>query len=309
MSRIPVEARSFKVLVVAFLLTIFIFASFFAEASTKATKAKIKPIKYSLQDGTELQGWVSIPDRSGKCKLPGILLIHGGASLSGNDERFGPKHMLEIKAVQRHLGADYAIFSVEYKSEYFGDSNEFSSIIAAYNRFIAEPYVDPSRIALVGVSHGGFLALLGALDPDNGIDAKAVVDISGVVDLAMHVRFYEKRIKEEPKLSNYDKYAVSGVKRRLGWPPDRDARTRENFRKRSALSFIKSLDIPLLVIHGKSDKFVPFAHAEALVEEAKRYGKKVELVAVPGRLRGNHFLIASRGAVWRKVAEFLDKNL
>lgn len=304
MNLLPVEAKSFVLPGVVLLL--FAFSVFFAEASVKTN---IEPIRYSIPDGTELKGWVSIPENRGKGKFPGILLIHGGASLSGDDERFGPKHMLEISAVQKNLGAKYAIFSVEYKSEYFGDANEFKSITAAYKKFITEPYVDPSRIALVGVSHGGFLALLGALDPDNAIDAKAVVDISGVVDLEMHVRFYEKKIKEDPKLSNYDSYAVSGVKRPLGWPPDRDGKTRENFRKRSALSFIKDLDIPLLVIHGKSDKFVPFAQAEALIAEAKKHGKKVEFEAVPGWLRGNHFLIASRGAVWERVSEFLDKNL
>ena len=304
MNRISEKMKSFILPVAA--LAPLVFTAFSAAAPVKTDVA---PMLYSIPGGAELKGWVSIPRNRGKGKPPGILLIHGGASLSDKNDRFGPKHMLEISAVQKNLGSRYVIFSVEYKSEYFGDADEFRSITAAYNKFITEPYVDPSRIALVGVSHGGFLALIGALDPDNAIDAKAVVDISGVVDLAIHVRYYEKRIKEAPRLSSYDSYGVSGVKRALGWPPDKDAQTKENFRKRSALSFIKDLDIPLLVIHGKSDKFVPFAQAEALVEEAEKHGRKVEFEPVSGWLRGNHLLIATREAVWERVAKFLDKNL
>lgn len=304
MNLLPVEAKSFMLPGAVLLMSAC--GAFVAEASVKTN---IEPMRYGLSDGTELKGWVSLPENGGKGKLPGILLIHGGASLSGDDERFGPKRMLEISAVQKNLGTKYAILSVEYRSEYFGDANEFKSVTAAYKKFITEPYVDQSRVALVGVSHGGFLALLGALDPDNKIDAKAVVNISGVTDLEMHVRFYEKKVKEDPKLSHYDQYAVSGVKKTLGWPPDRDENTRENFRKRSALSFVKDLGIPLLVMHGQNDQFVPFAQAEALVAEAKKHGKKVEFEAVSGRLRGNHFLIASRGAVWKRVSEFLDRNL
>ncbi len=290
-------------------IVVFTLAALSVAAMARQSESSIEPLEYKISDGTVIRGWVSLPPGGKGKKLPGIILIHGGSSLTSKDEKFGPKHFLEMKEVQKSIGQKYAVFSVEYKSNYFGDSLEFESITAAYKKFITEPYVDPDRIALVGISHGGFLALLGGLDPANGIRAKAIADISGVVDLELHVRFYEKKVKEESKLADYDKYAVSGVKNALGWPPDRDEATRRNYRKRSALTFVKDSNIPILVIHGKSDKFVPFDHALALKSEADKHGKKIEFHPISGWLRGNHFLIASNDSVWDMVVEFLGKNL
>lgn len=300
------DARS---IIVFGMTAVLLFAAAAFDATASGKGPEVKPLEYRIPDGTVLKGWVSLPPGQDGKKIPGVILIHGGSSLSSKDEKFGPRHLLEMKEVQKSIGRSYAVFSVEYKSNYFGDSLEFDSITAAYKKFVSEPYIDPERIAVAGISHGGFLALLSALDPANGVRAKAVADIAGVVDLEMHVRFYEKRIKEDPKLSDYDKYAVSGVKNALGWPPDKDGRTKENYRKRSALSFVKDSNIPIIVIHGKQDKFVPFDHALALNKEAEARGKKIEFHPVSGWLRGNHFLIAANDSVWEKVEEFLEKNL
>ena len=303
---LSVTARFFSIAVAAAMF--FALTSLTAVAMGKEAQ-NISPLEYRISDGTVLKGWVSLPPGSKGQKLPGIILIHGGSSLSEKNEKFGPRHFLEMKEVQKSIGSKYAVFSVEYKSNYFGDALEFESITAAYKKFISEPYVDSDRVATVGISHGGFLALLSALDPSNGVKAKAVADISGVVDLEMHVRFYEKKIKEEPKLADYDKYAVSGVKKALGWPPDRDSATKENYRKRSALSFVGSSNIPILVVHGEKDKFVPFEHATALNKEAEKRGKKIEFKPIRGWLRGNHFLIAGNDSVWEAVMAFLEKNI
>jgi dipeptidyl aminopeptidase/acylaminoacyl peptidase len=290
----------------AVFLSVFAVASLFFFAEAKQTKLNVSKIEYSISDGTSLTGWVSVPE--GAKKLPGVILIHGGASLSDKDEKYGPKHLLEMDEVAESIGHKYAVFSVEYASKYFGDAREFESIIAAYRKFVKEPYVDPERIAFVGISHGGFLALLSSLDPAHGLKSKAVVDISGVTDLAMHVRHYENWMKKDKDMKKYDAYGVSGVKNALGWPPESDLRAKENFSKRSALTYIKDAKIPVLVIHGAKDRFVPFEHAAALVSEARKHNKPLELVEIRG-LMGGHFLIASKDEVWERASAFLGKNL
>ncbi|MEA1924122.1 MAG: prolyl oligopeptidase family serine peptidase [Pseudomonadota bacterium] len=255
-----------------------------------------------------LTGWVSRPASGGTAKLPAIFLIHGGSSLSSEDERFGPRKLLESKAITTHLAKKYVIFSVEYKSRYFADDLEFESIKAAYKVFKKLPDVDKNRIAVMGISHGGFLALLAVLNPDLDIKAKAVVSVCGVVDLAMHVRYYEELVKKD-KFAQYDSYGVSGVKNRLGWPPDKSKQAKTAYQNRSALTYAKNLNIPLLLVHGKADKFVPFEQTERLAVELDKYGKSYELHAVPGFFRGHHFLIFSRGKVKDWVADFLAKNL
>ena len=106
-------ARFFAIAVAAALF--FALTSLSAVAMGKDAQ-NISPLEYRISDGTVLKGWVSVPPGSKGKKLPAVILIHGGSSLSDKNEKFGPKHFLEMKEMKRSIGSKYAVFSVEYKS-------------------------------------------------------------------------------------------------------------------------------------------------------------------------------------------------
>jgi dipeptidyl aminopeptidase/acylaminoacyl peptidase len=50
----------------------------------------------------------------------------------------------------------------------------------------------------------------------------------------------------------------------------------------SPSNFIKDINVPILLVHGKADKIVPFEQAVKNYELAKSLGKDVRLKLVPG---------------------------
>ena len=143
-----------------------------------------KPVPYTLADGTRLVGYLSLPPNYQKGqKYPAILLIHGGTGDSGG-LRHRAKEFIHIKPVQKHLCPKYVVFSPAYSSDYLGGPEEIESLAAALKTMAALPQVDPGRIAALGVSHGGYLALMAAVQPRMAGKIRAVVSISGVTDVA-----------------------------------------------------------------------------------------------------------------------------
>jgi len=257
------------------------------------------PISYSLTDGTRLTGYLSLPRdyQEGK-KYPAILLIHGGmgdgANRLGRADRF-----LQTWPIQEHLCRRYVVFSAAYHSDYFGGPQEIESMAAALKTMAGLPQVDRARIAALGVSHGGYLALMCAGHPQIPLRIKAAASISGVVDVAAFLqhRFGGSRLAASPAV------------RALGWPPDKDARTRENYARLSVLTYVGNFQAPVLVIHGTQDNLVPVSQARRLKEALEQRQKVFEYLEVPTGRIGGHFIFLTSKAMWEKIDAFLKKHL
>ena len=70
----------------------------------------------------------------------------------------------------------------------------------------------------------------------------------------------------------------------------------------SSVSAVGNTDIPILLIHGKSDNFVPFEMSEKI----KSAAKNAELYPVEGAGHGASFAVAKENYVY-KVLSFIDK--
>ena len=122
-----------------------------------------------------------------------------GGVLTGNGLRGLAQEYLKLKPHQEYLRQHYVVFSGEYYADYLGDSREFHSMAAALKTMATIPQVDPQRIAAVGASHGGYLALMCMVHPDIHPKPKIAVSICGVVDVAEWVK-YLQTIKDRPGL-------------------------------------------------------------------------------------------------------------
>jgi dipeptidyl aminopeptidase/acylaminoacyl peptidase len=257
------------------------------------------PIPYALADGTRLTGYLSLPGnyQEGK-RYPAILLIHGGLG-DGKGVRNRADGFLKTKPVKEHLCRDYVVFSAAYHTDYFGGPQEIESLAAALKALAGLPQVDSNRIAALGVSHGGYLALMCAVNPRIPLKIKAAVSISGVVDVGAFLqhRFGGSRMAAGP------------AARALGWPPDRDAGTRENFARLSVLTYLDNLQVPVLVIHGTKDNLVPVSQARSLKEALEKQKKPFEYLELPTGKIGGHFIFLSSKEMWEKIGVFLKKFL
>lgn len=267
----------------------------------------VTAVSYALSDGTRLTGYLSFPPecREGK-KYPAILLVHGGRGVSRQRPQGLAKGYLKLKPHQEYLLRNYVVFSGEYYADYLGDSRAFQSMAAALETMATIPQVDPQRIAAVGASHGGYLALMCMIHPNIRPKPKIGVSVCGVVDVAEWVK-YLQTIKDQPGLlPGLRQFAVIKIPRAFGWPPDKDPGTRENFARISVLSYVRNLEAPILVIHGDEDTVVPITQARMLREALRQEKKNYEFLEVH---TGGHFIFLDSNTVWERIDAFLKEYL
>ena len=233
---------------------------------------------------------------------PLIVYIHGGGWKTGDRKSLFAKS----------LTADgFAVASIDYR---FAREAKFPAQIfdckgaIRWLRANADRYgYDPKRIAVMGESAGGQLAvLLGTsggvkeLEGDVGGNAEqsskvqAVVDYFGATDFVLRSRT-QPAMTEVPGSVAYE-YLGGAV-----------AEKPDLARLASGAEFVSKDDPPLLAIHGDADKQVLIDQSERIVDAYKNKGLEAELMVVPGGVHageGYH-----QGDIRETVVAFLSKRL
>jgi dipeptidyl aminopeptidase/acylaminoacyl peptidase len=203
---------------------------------------------------------------------PVVVLIHGGY--------WRPRYGCDL---MRPLAADlcsrgYTAVNLEYRR--VGWPGIFEDVAAG---LAAVRTVHKGRLALVGHSAGGQLALWAAGERASGVSL--VVSLAGITDLVEGAR---------RGLSD------GAVRELLGGGPDEVPD-----RYRAACPTLRlPLRVPHLVVHGTDDDAVPYDFAGRYVAAARAAGDPCELLALPGVA---HFALIDPGsAAWTTVLAHLD---
>jgi acetyl esterase/lipase len=229
---------------------------------------EIKDLVYITVDSTYLHLDIYYPKNILK-KQPLLLFIHGGGLSKGNKKDY---LFYTVAFAQR----GYVTATVQYRFvdevKYPEQVYEVISAVRWLEKNADSFHIDTSKIALIGGSVGGLLAVMVGYSADIDI-FKAGVDsvsynVEAVVDLYGPVDFTTPYAREH-----------SIVKRMFGKTYDEEP---DIYKKYSPLSFVSSDDPPTLVFQGTIDDLAPVSRSDTLVSRLKKAGVPVEYHRLKG---------------------------
>jgi acetyl esterase/lipase len=238
---------------------------------------------------------------------PAVIVIHGGSWNSGTKGEFS--------AMSRTLARDGAVvFDINYRLA--SPAQPFPAQIAdvlcaiGWVKGNAATYgVDPQRIALLGRSAGGQLALLAAYAADDprlspscavgDTSVRAVVSFYAPTDLAWGYDHPLRPdvIESRPTLENY----IGGTPR-----TDPDA-----YALASPTTHVQASSPPSLLIHGRLDRLVGVQHARFMAQALERAGVPHRVLILPWANHGFDYVSDGWGAQISEaeIKTFLATNL
>lgn len=244
--------------------------------------------------GLDVQAVVRRPP-SGAPSSPAIVFVHGSADV---EEYSGLTDYDEL--VDLFVAGGYTVVAPDLRGH--ADSDDGApweidmdvgatlDVVNAVRATAADSRVDPDRIAIVGHSSGGTLAVKASLvDPRI---AGAVVAVS-----PSHLAPWEEVQRFLSGTPSYD--TVVAAHGDIDESP-------EYWRNISALTYVDRAAAPLLVLHGTGDEVVPIEWSRLLNAEWSKAGKDVTLTEVEG---ADHWMDGDVEFIDRSVSDFLAERL
>jgi acetyl esterase/lipase len=240
----------------------FILADAFRGIATE--KVRYTPnIQFASPDRVPLSMDIYRPPTVGK--YPAIVIIYGGAWQYGN-----PQANAEFS---RYLAArGYTIFAIDYRHapqyRFPAQLDDVRAALTFIRQFAAKYEAQPDRIALLGRSAGGHLAMLTAYQPD-ALPVQAVVSYYGPFNLT-------EGYKDPPKPDPLNVRALLSAF--VGGSPDQ---LPQAYIKASPASYVTRKLPPTLLIHGSRDHIVEVRFARDMYQRLQSVGTTSVLLEIP----------------------------
>ena len=195
--------------------------------------------------------------------FPVVIHVHGGP-----ESQFRPRFNSEFQMLIDQLGvaliAPNIRGSLGYGSHFItlddGYKREASvSDIGALLDWIAlQPVLDDDRVAIMGASYGGYIALASAVHYSDRL--RAVIDRLGISNF---VTFLENTQDYRREM------------RRVEYGDERDPKMRAFLENISPLNNVDKIKIPLFIQQGSNDPIVPMSESEQMVAALRDRGQTV----------------------------------
>jgi dipeptidyl aminopeptidase/acylaminoacyl peptidase len=261
--------------------------------------ASMRPIRYTARDGTEIPAYLTLPQGVEPRQLPVVIYPHGGPWAR---DRWGYQADVQLLA-----NRGYAVLQPNYRGskgygqDYLNAGNQEwgtgvmqDDVSDGVKYLIDEGIADPNRIAIYGISYGGYAALSGlAFTPDLYTAGISYVGVSNLITLLNN-------------LPPYWAYAEGRIEMRVGDVDDPQERAR--LRRQSPLFHADQIDDPLLVIQGANDPRVRKAESDQIVVALRDAEPEVRYLVAPNE--GHGFVrednrLAAAAAIERFLADHL----
>jgi acetyl esterase/lipase len=221
----------------------------------------------------------------GTTARPGVVVVHGGGWTAGSKD--------SVDAYAMRL-ADHGwdAFAVDYRlaprNRYPAAVEDVRAALGWLDSHATKFGLDPRRLALLGFSAGGNLALEAALAP-HVPQLAAIAVWSAPTDLPAFVH------------TSHNRYALSSIRAFVGCP---EAACTPRYREASPITHVTT-SMPPVLLANSTDEIVPLTQARSFVRAARGDHVPVTLLVVPG---SRHAVEYARVA-WQPTLAFLRLHL
>ena len=276
-------------------------------------------------NGFTLAGTISRPASSTATRLPAVVLVGGSGPTDRDSLVYGVPILGEIAGSLAEAG----FVTIRYDKRGVGQSGgraesatfaDYAEDARAAVRFLADRKdVDPKRIAVLGHSEGGLVALIAA-DKEKRIAAVVLIATPGMrgtdVILAQQQRALNRmKLSDEERQAKIDeqkKINDAVVSGNLAQLPANVRRAVDNGEAQSLFTsdpekLMKEMRQPILIVQGELDAQVEPKNADLLEAMAKkRKNGTVDVVKAPGV---NHLLTPATTGEVDEYGSLRDKHV
>lgn len=232
----------------------------------------IRMVTYSAQDGTKIEGALTLPAGRPASALPLVVLPHGGPLVSGDRatfdwwaQAFASRGYVVLQPNFRGtLG-----YGEAFRQAAFGELGRKmqTDLTDGVADLAAQGLIDPSRVCIVGASYGGYAALAGVTLQQGAY--RCAVSVAGLSDLADFVSWINNKTGEDRRAVTF-------------WRELTGVAGRQDLRSISPAALAEQADAPILLIHGEDDVVVPIVQSRIMDRALRRAGKPVDFVEMKG---------------------------
>lgn len=220
-------------------------------------------IPFAKPDGVQLSMDIYRPPQVGR--YPALVVIYGGAWRAGAPSANAAFH--------RYMAArGYTVFAIDYRHapryRFPAQLEDIRTALAFVREHAAEYEADGDRMALLGRSAGGHLAMLAAYQPD-APPVRGVVSYYGPFNLTAGYA-------DPPEPDPIDVRAI--LRAFLGGTPTEFP---DLYRAASPASYVTRSLPPTLLIHGRRDHIVELKFAQGMYQRLQSVNSPAALLEIP----------------------------
>lgn len=250
-------------------------------------------IRYPSVDGLGIPALLYLPHReavNGQDRPPAVVIAHGGPT---------GQHLVRFDEwIQWFVNRGYVVLAPNVRGSAgygrtFREANrgdiggkDVDDLVAGASWLAGEQVADEARMAMFGVSYGGYVALLAL--------ARAPERFAAGCAVAAPLSFAAFRAPARSDVAAALSLYVRGIS-------DRDSV------ERSPVDVVDRVRAPALILHGRKDPRAPLSEAEALVAKLRERGKAFSFHAYDA----GHQLVSreQRRDALERTIEFLDEHV
>ena len=274
------------------------------EEARAQTYFDVLDITYA-SDGLPVRGMLIQPKNRGNRKWPAIIFNRGGTGDYGRIGNYGvpckQEHDTCLYLVDLYLlakagfvviASDYRFHGPTGKRDEWGgvDVNDVLNLVPALKSLA---FVDPERLYMLGQSRGGTMTYIAL---KRGAQVKAAAVIAGPSELKGDTSWFIHGVW----FVNGNEWFDGAAK---VWP-DYAHRAEEYYRARSAVDWPEQINVPVLILHSRTDRLVPVRQALLIAQALQEKNKVYELHVYDG---DGHSLPLNREDRNRRIIEWFNK--